>query len=409
MRNLAAWLSALVLPAACLAGQKQMDQLQKAQFDHKETTATRELAPERYEKLRLGALSLARVKVFSKLSKSSLSESGVDWNMMAALDQQRAYLLERAPLASDPPQAAQQNNGTFVPSLAAAPRSKSALADVPVWTGISMASTCKSPQIRSVNGKAQNAVFTPRLPDNVYRIEGCMFGRVPGQIQLEPHPTSREQTALPIRLRLKPVANSWSDSQIDVYLDDHLSGVSDTPVTLVIFPGKGQRVELRGCFFVARRGEPKLLHTIPASWVKLEATTTTARGIRQLEYVSSLQAREGIPNDASGTSALILRSDSTPFESGTDVFELSRLNSGWRVESVQLQHYVVSCPGDVVQAKKSGQWATAWTHEGVKVKWAAESCRSYIPPQFKFELSTSLYALKIWVVGPAGTEPIRTK
>ncbi len=407
MRNHAAWLSALVLTAACLAGQKQMDQLQKAQFDYKEITASRELAPEQYEKLRLGALSLARVKVFSKLRNSSLSEGGVDRNMMAALDQQRTFLLERGPFAANTPQPAQQNSGTYVPSLAVAPRSKSALAGTPVWTGTS-ASTCKSPRIRSVNGKAQNAVFTPRLPDNVYRIEGCMFGSMPGQIQLEPHPTSREQTALPIRLRLKPVANSWSDNQIDAYLDDHLSGVSDTPVTLVIFPGKGQRVELRGCFFLARRGEPKLLDAIPSSWVKLQAPATPERGIKQLEYVSSLQAREGIPNDASGTSALILRSASAPFESGTDVFELSRLNSGWRVESVQLQHYVVSCPGDVVQARKSGQWATAWTHDTVKVKWAAESCRSYIPPQFKFDLSTSLYALKIWAVGPAGTEPIRT-
>jgi hypothetical protein len=387
MRNHAAWLAGLVLTATCLAGQKQMVPLKKAPIDYKETTATRDLAPERYENLRLGALSLARIKVFSQLKNSSLSERGVDRNMMAALDQQRAYLLERSPSVADRRPALQQDNGK---------------------TGSSIASTCKSPQIRSVNGKAQGAVFTPQPPYNVYRIEGCMFGRVPGQIQLEPHPASREQTALPIRLQLKPATNSWSDSEIDAYLDDHLSGVPDTPVTLVIFPGKGQRVELSGCFFVARRGEPKLLDTIPSSWVKLEATATTERGIKQLEYVSSLQAREDIHADASGTSALISRSNFTPFQSGTDVFDFSHLNSGWRVDSVQLQHYVVSCPGDVVQAKKSGRWAAAWTHGGVKVKWAAESCSSYIPPQFKFELSTSLYALKIRVVGPIGTEPIRT-
>ena len=375
-----------------------MDPLQKAQFEHKETPATSDLAPERYETLRLRALSLARVKVFSKLKNSSLSESGVDRDMIAALDQQRAYLLERSPSVPNPSHAAQSND-KYIPGLAVAPG---------VPNGKSISLTCKSPQIRSVNGKAQNAVFTPQLPYNVYRIEGCMFGRIPGQIQLEPHPASREQTALPIRLRLKPMANSWSDNEIDAYLDDHLSGVLDTPVTLVIFPGKGQRVELSGCFFVARRGEPKLLDTIPSSWVKLQATSTTERGIKQLEYLSSLQARGGIPNGASGTSALIARSDSAPFVSGTDVFDLSRLNAGWRVESVQLQHYVVSCPGDVVQAKNSGHWAAAWTRDGVKVRWAAESCTSYIPPHFKFELSTSLYALKIRVVGPAGTEPIRT-
>lgn len=384
-----------------------MDPLQRAQFGDKETTAISDQAPERYEYLRLHALSLARVKVFSRLRNSSLSENGVDRNRMAALDQQKAFLLTQSPSAPNPSQAA-QSNGKYVASLAVAPRPKSALARTGGRTESSTALTCTSPQIRLVNGKAQNAVFTPQLPYNVYRIEGCMFGRVPGQVQLEPHPITRRETALPIRLRLKPVAESWSDNEIDAYLDDHLSGVSDTPVTLVIFPGKGQRVELRGCFFVARRGEPKLLDAIPSSWVKLQAAATTRRGIKQLEYVSSLQAREGIPNGASGTSALVARSDPAPFGSGTDVFDLSDLNAGWRVESVQLQRYIVSCPGDVVQSGNSGRWATSWTRDGIKVKWATESCISYISPQFKFELSTSLYALKVRVVGPVGTEPIRT-
>jgi hypothetical protein len=376
--------------------------------ERKEASAGRDFSPQEYEKLRVNALSAARVKLVSKLTNPTLSQNGVDRKIMAALEQQRAYL-ERTPPVADPRLTTELNNGQSPARLAVTPRSDSALAETAVRSNTFGVPPCTHPQIRSVNGKVQSAVFTPQLPDNVYRIEGCMFGTVPGQIQLEPHPGSRERSALPIRMLLKPVSNSWSDNEIVAYLDDRISGVLDAPVTLVIFPGKGRRVELAGCFFLARRGAPRLLNRLPASWVKLQVTTRAVRGIKQLEYVSPPQAQEGVPNRAHDTSAVILRSDSIPFESGADEFELSRLNSGWRVESMQVEGYVVSCPGDVVQASNYGKWAATWNDDGVKISWAAEMCRSYIPPQFSFELSTSLYALRIRVVGPTGTEPIGTK
>jgi hypothetical protein len=39
--------------------------------------------------------------------------------------------------------------------------------------------------IFAVNGRAFGPVFTPRLGDNHFRIEGCGFGNAPGEVRLE--------------------------------------------------------------------------------------------------------------------------------------------------------------------------------------------------------------------------------
>lgn len=407
MRNRATWVMVFALTAKCIAGQKEMIPT-PTPVETEVQSAMRGLSAQQYERFRVSALAGAQRKVVSNLKNSSLSQNGVDQKLMATLEEQRAYLVQLHNDAGNLPLTTPKQKLMQSASLKATPSTNSAPSKTALKTTVFDALNCKRPQIRSVNGKKRDAIFTPQLPDNVYHIEGCMFGRVPGQIQLEPHPVSREQTALPIRLQLKPVANSWSEHEIDAYLDDHLAGVFDAPVTLVIFPGKGRRLELPGCFFVARRGEPKLLGTIPASWVKLQATTTAVRGIKQLEYVSPPQRGAGVPSYASGTSALTLRSDSIPFEAGVDVFDLSKLNPGWKVESMQLQRYVVSCPGDVTRAENFGKWNATWIEDGFTVGWATQSCAAYVSPTFNFDLSTSLYALKVWVVGPVGTEPLRT-
>jgi hypothetical protein len=364
-----------------------------AQISHREhDSAVRELPPEEYRRLSIQVLASAQTKVEMRIKNPALSQNGLDPKIVTALREQRSYLEAQLHNLSD------MRVGT-----------KHGIQRSSLVARVNDLSPCRQASIRSVNGRERDVIFTPQAPDNYYKIEGCSFGKLAGQIQLEPHPTSREQTALPIRLQLKPVANSWSDTEIEAYLDAHLSGVLDSPVTLVIFPGKGQRLELPGCFFVARRAEPKLLETVPASWVNLQSSTTAAgRVIRQLEYISPPQSGEGVPNHAAGTSALVLRSDSNSFEAGVDAYGLSRLNPSWKVQSVQLQWYVVSCPGDVMQAHNSGTWTTTWTENGLKVGWVAQSCRSYIPPLFTFDLSSSLYAIKVWVIGPAGTDPVAT-
>jgi hypothetical protein len=257
-----------------------------------------------------------------------------------------------------------------------------------------------------VNGRSASAIFTPQFPDNHYSIEGCAFGTLAGKVQLD---TDMQRVSVnppiqPIILQLDSPA-SWSENEIDVHLDTHLSGIPDSVISLVVYSAGGRRLELSGCLFVAARGEPRVLKTIPASWIKLQASTSSSHPIAQLEYVSPPIGGEGVPHEAAGTSALVVRSDPEQFNAGTDSYDFSGLNPGWTVESIQLQDYRVSCPGDVTRTRSLGNWKTAWSDRGFAVTWASNMCTSYIPPVSSFALSSSEYAIRVWVIGPAGTQP----
>jgi hypothetical protein len=270
-------------------------------------------------------------------------------------------------------------------------------------------SSCFTPTITVVNGRAAGAVFTPQLSDNHYRIEGCGFGDKPGEIQLEsdsrvlPFPYPQ-----PIVLPLDG-PGAWSDKEIDVHLDSHLSGIPDFAVTLVVHLADGRRAGVRGCRFVAARGEPTLLKTVAASWVKLNATTASSHAIHQLEYLSPPTRGNEVPRDAAGMSALVIRSDPDAFIGASDFYDFSGLNPGWVVESIQVQSYLVTCPGDVTRAEQAGTWNASFDVHGFTVTWASSSCLSFLPPIFRFTMSASQYAVKLWAIGPIGTEPMGTK
>jgi hypothetical protein len=248
-------------------------------------------------------------------------------------------------------------------------------------------------------------VFTPKASGNVYRIEGCSFGSARGRIQLEMDPGMSSLAVSSIALQLDNTAGAWSDHQITVHLDTHLSGIPDSPVTLAIYPTNGTRLELRGCLFVAVRGEPQLLKVIPASWVRLDATKVRSRALEQLEYVSPPVTSSEIPKDAAGTSALVVRSDSERFIAGSDTYDFSNLAPGWVVHSVQLQTYSIACPADITYAESFGHWDLTWEQRGFTVSWGGDACRSYPVPFFNFSLTFSQYAAKVWVTGPVGTQP----
>ncbi len=112
------------------------------------------------------------------------------------------------------------------------------------------------------------------------------------------------------------------------------------------FTGERPRSTSAGCMFVAVRGEPLFLKTIPAAWVKLDATFASSRPITQLEYLTPPVASEEIPSDAIGSSVLVVRSDREPFASGRDLYDFSQLSPGWVVESLQLNQFGVRCPGN---------------------------------------------------------------
>jgi hypothetical protein len=103
---------------------------------------------------------------------------------------------------------------------------------------------------------------------------------------------------------------------------------------------------------------------------------------------------------------MVIRSDDGQFGSGTDLYDFTHLNPGWVIESVQIDSYSVACPGDVIEARRIGNWTTLWDQRGFRVNWQEDVCKSYVPPSLTFNLSISQYTARVWVVGPVGTEPI---
>jgi hypothetical protein len=376
----------------------------------------RNLPPEEYVKLHAQALAGAIAHMNPKLKNPRISNNnGLDPAIVAGLQEQQAYLQARHRLTSGlklsesstrlssgadlfPDSASTSTSGQAAHPHAGSLASRNDLSRAPL---------CNGSTIRSVNGKREHAVFTPQTPHNHYIIEGCSFGTLRGLVQLELGPNALPfgTQAQPITLQVDTAAD-WSDHEIEAHLDSRLSGIPDLPVTLAIYPRNGQRLELPGCLFVAVRGEPQLLSTIPASWVKLDASAVRSRAIQQLEYVSPSVKGAEVANDAVGMSALIVRSDSEQFGLGSDTFDFSRLSPGWVVDSVQLQTYTVSCPGDVIYARTFGRWDTAWERRSFTVTWQNDVCVSYRQPFFSFNLSFSQYAANVWVIGPIGTQPV---
>ncbi len=343
-----------------------------------------------YQKLRAQALKKATVLQRPKSKNPAISSYGLTPGILRALQEQRAYL---------------ETQGTV--TLAAINRVRESAGNNPGESSLPRHVTCYKPMIRSVNGKLNGVVFTPMAANNTYKIEGCFFGNAPGVVQLEAHIGAPEAESVhPITMQLDSSLGAWSDHEITAQLDTELRGIPDYPVTLVIYPARHRRIGLRGCRFVAARSDPQLLTVIPSAWVKLYPSGVGSRSIRQLEYVSPTQASGAVPKDATASSAFVVRSDTEQFGIGRDSYDFSQLNPGWVVESVQLQTYGISCPEVITSAKSFGGWETEWTSLGVRVAFGDSVCTSSVPSSFAFNMSLSQYAIRVWVVGPVGTEPL---
>ncbi len=361
-----------------------------------------------YERMRTQTLAKARMIVGPKTRNPHLATTGVETSVLAVVAEQRAYLQSHVAMQSSAPSLLQRMNAAPAGASRGNSLAPSQPRASPQQPGEPSRTSCLSPTIRSVNGRNSAVVFTPIEPDNYYRIEGCGFGSTPGSVRLQPDLRNIQPGAnsRPLSMQLDSPAG-WTDDEITVHIDPTLSGVSDFPVDMVVHLANGREAPLLGCMFVAVRGEPLLLKTIPAAWVKLNATSTSSRPIRQLEYVSPPVASDEISADALGSSVFIVRSDREPFAAGRDLYDFSQLSPGWAVESLQLNQFGVSCHGDKVPAESKGAWTTTWTAHGFAVSWATETCTSSASPAFSFTLNSSQYSARVWVIGPAGTQPMR--
>ncbi len=374
-------------------------------------TSTGNLPAGVYRELRARALSLARPLAGTRQKNPSLALNGLDPAIASALAEERAYFLQ-AHTDSAPTRPA--GDLASLPSgrrsnPASARSGKGSLAPLHLSrANPSEATNCSSPRIRSVNGRRSGAVFTPAEPDNHYRIEGCAFGSIPGAIRLQSsliHLHAGDQVReLPLRLE---TSDSWRDDRIEVNLDSNLNGLPDFTADLIVQLANGRQVRLRECLFIAARGAPQLLRTIPAAWVKLDATSASMRPVQQVEYVSPPVMGKDLPPDVKGATALVVRSDTAPFGPGKDIFDFSRLAPGWVIESVQVSRYAPYCPGGQDASVSGGSWATGWDMQHFTVAWGRDACCTSIPPAFDFNLSSSQYTVRVWVTGPLGTQSMR--
>lgn len=359
------------------------------------------------QKLWAEILKNARIETGPRMKNPAIAKDGLAAGIVRALQQQRKYLEVHEGDASRRTAGAAINASTR--QLVGNSRNSPSPYQDPN-------STCRQPMIRSVNGRTKGVVFTPTAADNRYTIDGCFFGDVPGKVQLEARPAATGAKAIPtIRMQLESIS-SWSNHQIHVQLDAHLRGISDYPVTLVIYSSKGRRIELHGCRLVAERGHPQLLTMIPSTWVSLYPSGVGPRSIRQLEYVSPTQAivniaddnvtNDNVPPNVTASSAFVIRSDPERIGIGKDSYDFSQLNPGWVVEAVQLQTYSISCPNVITSGQSLGRWGTEWTPLGLRVAFQESLCTASVPPSFAFHMSLSQYAIRVWVVGPVGTQPL---
>jgi hypothetical protein len=61
--------------------------------------------------------------------------------------------------------------------------------------------------------------------------------------------------------------------------------------------------------------------------------------------------------------------------------------------------------GQLVTGSGSGCQCTD-TLLGVSVAFGNSVCTSFIPPSFTFSMSFSQYAIRVWVIGPKGTQAL---
>ena len=366
------------------------------------------LPASRYLELRTQTLAHARLISGPRLKNPNLAPGGVDRNSATVLAGQRARRLNRIGFSSQSASATallSDRPATLLPSSTS--NQPAQQPGIHVQTeAVARKSSCSVPAIHEVNGRASNPVFTPAEPDSHYRITGCGFGFAPGTVRLQPNVSgSTLGPALqPIALELEGL-KPWTDDHIDVGINSGLTGIPDFSANLVIQLPNGRTVQLSHCQFLAARGEPQLLRSIPAAWVRLDATSLSARAIHQVEFESPPVAGAEVPPDAVGSSAFIVRSNFQAFSTGRDSYDLSQLAPGWAIESVQLRVFNAACPGESKLPVSNGSWETSWTAHGFVVAWADETCSSPIPPVFNFTLSSSQYATNVWVIGPAGTQP----
>ena len=281
-------------------------------------------------------------------------------------------------------------------------------------------------RIVSVSGSSYPATFTPIDQYNLYTIQGCSFG--------DQAPTNDQSPTDWVHIYGgngsfygKFAIRFWSDNEIDVSLDESISGFPDLDdLNLVVKRADGKQAQKGGFkFYAARQTVP--LQTIPQSWAKLAPFPNTWSSNYSSPPASGyLYPKPAIsaPGPSAGSAYVSRSSDGQRFDITLpmyDYYDFSHLAPGWTTDSFEIDPYEASCPagdGWTVTFKKSfGTWTGDWDGNNVRVGLSDTSCSGFWAPcvaapwtcQNYQNWTGSYYALKMWVTGPRGTDPLTGK
>ncbi|MBZ5528413.1 MAG: hypothetical protein LAN71_11000 [Acidobacteriia bacterium] len=286
-------------------------------------------------------------------------------------------------------------SSTVVPQEPPAPAPRN-----PAGQGMSAVAVCQHPSIGSVNKQANGVVFTPDPQYNLYTIKGCMFGDTQGQAHLY-GPFAAGHVALQIEF--------WSDSQIVAKVDPQVTGELDQDnVTLVLAPSGAPQMQKPGFKFYAMR-ETTLLTRIPRSTANLVIVTDT--GGNPVNFGPQDNSKYYSPTTSStsfaGMSAEVSRAATYVFNGNQDLFDFSKMKSGFTTDNMQLNTRVL--PNDCGENYiVNGTWKTEWVGDNIRVTWQMQHCHEASSAVFgvgSMDVSNSDYGLSVWVVGPRGVNP----
>ena len=285
-------------------------------------------------------------------------------------------------------------------------------------------------RILSVSGSSSAATFTPVDQYNLYTIRGCSFGNQAPTNDTGPTDWVHIYGGVG-SFYGKFAIKFWSDDEIEVSLDESLSGFLDlNNLNLVVKRADGQQAQREGFKFYAARQTVPLL-SIPQSWAKLTVLPEIGAGHDAMAlFYSSPPASASAasypvpaipPPGPSAGSAYVSRS----FNGGKfaasgrfDLYDLGHLAPGWNPDSFGVTPYEQACPADygwVNTYKQSfGNWGGGWQGNYILVQLSITSCSGFYGPcvvapwtcQNYQNWSGSYYALQVWVTGPRGTDPI---
>jgi hypothetical protein len=269
------------------------------------------------------------------------------------------------------------------------PAPRSAPSAAAIQTGMLQNCFDGKPRILAVAGVDNHtAVFTPEVGYNQYTIRGCHFGMQQGSLHLYGAFKSHV---------VAMTVEQWNDDAIVAFVDPNVTGELDLAnVTLVVAPVGGPQISDSGYRFLAARGDPIRLNSIPGGSVA-SSDWPDAPGP---EWGKTDNYFDGVIYHHVGPGAI---------PTGNDRYRFDWVKAGWAVSRIDLSlAVIVECFQDHTYRTfaTDGNLGYAWQPDRTLavsyMVWQCPRGTARAPHAGSQPVSIANYDINIWVVGPRG-------